>query len=281
MSISVIIPSYRNPRCLDLCLKSLFEGQEGDNEILVVLDGFADESAEVLSKYPKTHVLPLDQNYGQQLAVNSGVAQSSGEYILLINDDNVAPKNWDGKLNLGKKAISELFSLVPSWMNVVIPNQIEPYTSIFSQFDIRDFGRTPETFDYEAFIKYEDELSRMHVPICDSSGQTYPIFISKKLWMVVGGLDMSYPNASVTDWDLFVRLQLLECPLIRYYSAHFYHFVSIATKKTPEQEQISAQKEAQSFDYFHFKWGYYPRVNYDRNLSRFPIEKTIRGVEYP
>ena len=40
MAISVIIPTYKEPEYLDLCLKSAFEGQVNHNEIIVVVDGF-------------------------------------------------------------------------------------------------------------------------------------------------------------------------------------------------------------------------------------------------
>ena len=38
--ISLIIPTYRNPDYLDICLKSATEQQDNDNEIIVVIDGF-------------------------------------------------------------------------------------------------------------------------------------------------------------------------------------------------------------------------------------------------
>ena len=40
--ISVIIPTYKEPEYLDLCLKSCIEGQVNNNEIIVVVDGFYD-----------------------------------------------------------------------------------------------------------------------------------------------------------------------------------------------------------------------------------------------
>ena len=51
MPISVIIPSYKNPKYLDLCLKSIIENQTDRNEIIVVLDGYADLSKDVVEKY--------------------------------------------------------------------------------------------------------------------------------------------------------------------------------------------------------------------------------------
>jgi glycosyltransferase involved in cell wall biosynthesis len=37
--ISVIIPTYKSPEALDLCLRSAIEGQEKENELIAVVDG--------------------------------------------------------------------------------------------------------------------------------------------------------------------------------------------------------------------------------------------------
>ena len=49
--ISLIIPTYRNPEYLDICLKSAIEQQSTKNEIIVAVDGFMDESKDILEKY--------------------------------------------------------------------------------------------------------------------------------------------------------------------------------------------------------------------------------------
>lgn len=53
--ISVVIPTFRSPDALDLCLKSAIEGQQGrKNQIIVVVDGFYDINKEVLEKYAQS-----------------------------------------------------------------------------------------------------------------------------------------------------------------------------------------------------------------------------------
>src|SRR5580692_7528449 len=96
--ISVIIPSYRNPLFLDLCLQSAFDGQENDNQIIVVLDGFPEESMEIVNKYKGLNVVVLPENKGQIYAHNIGVINATNERILIVNDDNVFGVDWDVRL---------------------------------------------------------------------------------------------------------------------------------------------------------------------------------------
>ena len=49
--ISVIIPTYKSPEMLDLCLKSAIKGQKKINQIIVVVDGHYDINEEVLNKH--------------------------------------------------------------------------------------------------------------------------------------------------------------------------------------------------------------------------------------
>ena len=49
--ISLIIPTYKNPDYLDICLKSAIENQSNKNEIIVAVDGFIEESQHILDKY--------------------------------------------------------------------------------------------------------------------------------------------------------------------------------------------------------------------------------------
>ena len=49
--ISVVIPTYKSPEALDVCLSSAVNGQDGQNEIIVVVDGFLSLNESVLQKY--------------------------------------------------------------------------------------------------------------------------------------------------------------------------------------------------------------------------------------
>jgi glycosyltransferase involved in cell wall biosynthesis len=241
--ISVIIPTLNSPSALDLCLKSATEGQESNNEILVVVDGDIDSNKDTLSKYiPYVKAVVLEKNVGTCKATNIGVYNAQYNNILIVNDDNVFPKNWDtilSKLNLDE--------------SVVTPNQIEPYNSMFRQFHICDLGRDPSVFDLEKFWKYELENRKN---IIEYTGSTFPILINKLNYLRCGGFDSDYPGlpGMVADWEFFMKCEMNGLKMLRTYQCMFYHFVSV-THKTPEKIAKSQEDEKQCHLYFKYKWG--------------------------
>ncbi len=53
---------------------------------------------------------------------------------------------------------------------------------------------------------------------------------------------------------------------------HFYHFVAIATRSTPEQDKLSTLKENEAHKFFANKWGEFAKHNPQNNsklLSKF------------
>ena len=97
--ISVIIPTYKSPEILDLCLRSAIKGQQNKNQIIIVVDGYYDLNKEVLDKWKDNiDVLNLETNQGLCRGTNLGVYNAISDKILIVNDDNVFPKDWDIKL---------------------------------------------------------------------------------------------------------------------------------------------------------------------------------------
>jgi glycosyltransferase involved in cell wall biosynthesis len=245
--ISVIIPTYKEPEVLDLCLRSAIEGQHNNNEIIVVVDGFYDINKEVLEKYKdKINILDLEENQGLCRATNLGVYNTSNELILVVNDDNIFPINWDEQLERAYQPNS-----------VITPNQIEPIPSMFRQFHIKDLGRDPNKFNLEAFWKYEMEI---HENKIEETVSTLPFLINKNDYLRVGGWDESYPGAWVVDWEFFMKCEMNGMKMLRTYNCYFYHFVSLGTK-TPERIADSQIKEQECHEYFYYKWGTYAKHN--------------------
>jgi len=252
--ISVIIPTYKSPEALDLCLKSAIEGQQNKNQIIVVVDGFYDLNKDVLEKHKDfIDVLNLEENVGLCRGTNLGVYNAQHNKILIVNDDNVFPRFWDKLLE-------------DDWQDgcVFAPNQIEPYASIFRQFHIKDLGRDPKTFDLEQYWLYDYHYASGDK--VEETGSTLPIFMSKIDYLKVGGWDENYEMGMVADWDFFLKCQLAGLKMMRTYNCHFYHFVSLTTA-TPENVKRRKLSEQNGHMYAAYKWGSYIKHNPINNLK--------------
>ena len=237
--ISVIIPTYREPEYLDLCLKSCIEGQTQQNEINVVVDGFFEENKKILTKWGKyINVIDLEENRGVPRAVNMGVYNSSNEWILIINDDNVFMKEWDVPLKQYTTFKDTIFSI----------NQVEPNPSIFPPFILKNYGKNINEFNLELFWKEFNKESLMSFQ-ADDRGGTLPLFTTKNNYLAVGGFDENYPtNGAVADWDFFCKCESAGFNLTRIYNMVLYHFAQISTGTQRHETEI------QGHTYFQYKW---------------------------
>ena len=148
--ISVIIPTYKNPDMLHLCLQSAVEGQKNQNQIIVVVDGHYDVNEHVLNKWCHTiEILNLETNVGLCKGTNLGVMNATNEIIFVVNDDNVFSKDFDLEIESQLKE-----------RNVLTLNQIEPEGPGIFNFPVKDFGRNPSEFKYEEFIEYEQSIRK-------------------------------------------------------------------------------------------------------------------------
>lgn len=247
--ISVIIPTYKSPEVLDVCLRSAIIGQKLNNQIIVVVDGFYEVNKEILNKYKDSiEILVLEENVGLCRATNLGVYNAKFDKILIVNDDNVFPEAWDQVL---------LEEYKPGY--VLTPNQIEPTPSIFRQFNIKDLGRDPKTFNINDFWEYEFEVTEDKI---EETGSTLPIFMSKYDYIRLGGWDENYEAGMVADWDFFLKCALSDLKMIRTYNCHFYHFASISTNGEKRQ-----QAEQKGHEYAKYKWDSHIYSHPETNLK--------------
>ena len=98
--VSVIVVSYNAPCFLQLCLESVRASLKGlDGEVIVVDNASAEGCAErVREHFPEVHLQVNSKNRGFSAAVNQGVRQASGEYILILNPDSLLPEDAIGKV---------------------------------------------------------------------------------------------------------------------------------------------------------------------------------------
>ncbi len=95
--VSIIIPNYNGQKYLGDCLASLHRLDfPGDMyEIIVVDNASSDRSREfIAAMYPNVVLIKAEKNLGFASGCNLGIKNSSGEYIVLLNNDTVVDSNW-------------------------------------------------------------------------------------------------------------------------------------------------------------------------------------------
>ena len=94
--ISVIVPVYNVEEYLEECLESIRHQTYSDIEVILVNDGSTDGSRKICEQYCEKDIrfrLINQENQGQSVARNRGVAESTGQFIMFVDSDDVVKEN--------------------------------------------------------------------------------------------------------------------------------------------------------------------------------------------
>jgi GT2 family glycosyltransferase len=96
---SIITLTYNNLALNKLCLESIIGNTEYSNyEIIVVdndsTDGTQDYLRYTAAQYDNISIILNETNNGFARANNQGIERSSGDYIVLLNNDTIGPPSW-------------------------------------------------------------------------------------------------------------------------------------------------------------------------------------------
>jgi glycosyltransferase involved in cell wall biosynthesis len=90
--ISVIIPVYNRIELLNDAIKSVYDQNYPNLEIVVVDDGSTDNLKPIIEKYPGL-IYFKQHNKGSAAARNKGIELSSGEFIAFLDSDDLLGSN--------------------------------------------------------------------------------------------------------------------------------------------------------------------------------------------
>ncbi len=97
--VSVIIVTYNGEKFIERLIKSVAEQTFRDLELIVVDNASKDKTVEIISEFGKNSDFPLkimmpEKNLGYTGGVNSGIRNSSGDFILILNQDTYLEKDF-------------------------------------------------------------------------------------------------------------------------------------------------------------------------------------------
>lgn len=93
--ISIVVPLYNYRRYIKENIKSIKSQTYKDWELIIVDDGSCDDPLRVIEKYlcDQIQYIRLDKNVGYGSAKNVGIRLSQGEYIVVLDADDMLTPN--------------------------------------------------------------------------------------------------------------------------------------------------------------------------------------------
>ena len=110
--ISVIVPVYNTEKFLPTCLESIINQTYQNLEIIIINDGSTDSSLTLCEQYQKQDKrikIINKKNEGQAIARNTGIKESTGNYIHFIDSDDFISLNYyENMLKAGEKTNADI-----------------------------------------------------------------------------------------------------------------------------------------------------------------------------
>lgn len=181
INISIVIPVYSGVNYLDDLTKKILDTKEkweNDNcpfsllELIYVDDASGDGSGEVLSRLSKfdwINVVTLSMNYGQHAATAAGIAYSSGDWVVTMDED----------LQHDPGVISDMLKLcVNNGSDIVYANSPKwIHSSVFRDLSSRVYKRlisvlvkNPNISSFNSFRLVRGSIARSASAVCSHDG---------------------------------------------------------------------------------------------------------------
>lgn len=99
--VSIIVPVYKAERYLAGCIESILQQTYGDFELLLIVDGSPDNSAQICRQYEKqdSRIRVIEkENEGVAATRNLGISLAKGDYVAFVDSDDTITEDYLEKL---------------------------------------------------------------------------------------------------------------------------------------------------------------------------------------
>ncbi len=248
--VSVIVVTYNNIDLTRACLESLDEYSQYENlEIIVVDNASSDGTPAFLSEWvangQNRRLILNDNNRGFAAANNQGLAVSSGEYLVLLNNDTYVTPGWIRTLVRHLQRDKTIGLIGP------VTNNIGNEAKIDIAYDSMDEMRLKSA-----------AYTRRRI------GQTYPlrtaaffcVMMPRATYERVGTLDEAFGRGFFEDDDYCRRVEQIGLSIACAEDVFIHHHLSASFNKlrSADRQALFEQNKAT----YESKWGTWTPHNY-------------------
>jgi len=156
MRISVVLPVYDGERFLTEALDSVRAQTRRADEVVAVDDGSTDRSPQILAGYGEIKLIRHD-HAGVAVARNAGVAQTTGDVIVFLDQDDVWHPERLARAAAALESDARLGIVVCAQVNFLTPGMSEAPEWL----DLRMLGTPQHGFGTNALMVRRDALARV------------------------------------------------------------------------------------------------------------------------
>lgn len=223
--ISIIVTNYNGKEFLEAFLNSVFSQTYKNIEVIIVDNNSIDESIKFIEKkFPKVKIIKNKENYGYAKGNNLGLIESSGEFVVIANNDTILESDLLEKLLIAYDKIPNLGAVQP--MVKLIDNK--------KNLDACGSFWTNTGFNYHYGIYKNSDLSIYNKSFPVYSLKGVFMMIPRKIIDKIGLFDNDFwCYFEETDFCHRIWLAGYEC---WYYPESFlYHYLGGTSNKKPNE----------------------------------------------
>ena len=255
--VSVVMPVYNGERYLAEAIASILGQTYADFELIIVDDASTDGSAEIIEEYlrrdSRIRFIQLEQNVGSASARNRGIDIASGEYVAMMDCDDIC-----------------------------LPDRLrKQVTYLDANPRIGVVGSNMRVVDQDLKFRFESNLPLVHALITwglvfSASLADPSTMIRRELLHVVGGYDEACRTADDTEmWTrLIQQTRFANLPDILMLYRRHPNAISVKDREQQREEGSAVRRDA-----LKRLWGEVPEVTADLFKRVWLQEKGFRRAE--
>jgi GT2 family glycosyltransferase len=227
--LSIIVPVKDNLDITKVCIDSLIRYTE-PFQLIVVNEGSNPETTSYLKSIPNVFYIENEKPLGWCKAINQGLAQATGDYVVFANNDTVATPNWAEKMIAHITADTHKLGV------------LGPVSSRVDGFQHVDHNKEGINFQYADVVTF------------------FFVMVTREVINVIGGLDEAFGLGGQDDADYSIRARKAgfrvgiarDVFIYHYGSATFRNIlkndIDASSKYAESRVQILRDKHRDSFD---------------------------------